>query len=60
MLKAWDSQGSGGVDTKQGHTRRRAVNSEKGVRTTRRYHEMVPQKDLLAASSEECHPAQTF
>lgn len=60
MLKAWDSQGSGGVDTEQGHTRRCAVNLEKGVRTTRRYHEMVPQKDLLAASSEECYPAQTF
>lgn len=30
MLKAWDSQGSGGVDTEQGHTRRCAVNLEKG------------------------------
>ena len=59
MLKASDSQGSGGTDPERGHTRTCAVNSDKGVRTTRRYHETVPQKGLLwsvvvrAACSEE-------
>ena len=47
MLKASDSQGSGGTDPERGHTRTCAVNSDKGVRTTRRYHETVPQKGLL-------------
>ena len=46
MIKANDSQGSGEADTEPGHTRRLAVNSDKGVRTTRRY-ETVPQRDLL-------------
>lgn len=62
-----DTQGSGKADTEPGHTRRLAVNSDKGVRTTRRYHETVPQRDLLwvvvvrVACSEqlpECRPSE--